>query len=117
MDALEAARTLNAPWPVPEGEGLIVGVTGPPGAGKSTLVDALTAEIRQRGKTVAIIAVDPSSRTTGGAILGDRMRMQRHYSDPGVFIRSMATPRRDWRTGPLQCPALAPLPMPPDSTS
>jgi len=75
----------------PEGEGLTIGVTGPPGAGKSSLVDALTAEMRRRGKTVAIIAVDPSSRATGGAILGDRVRMQRHHSDPGVFIRSMAT--------------------------
>jgi LAO/AO transport system kinase len=74
-----------------EGEGLIVGITGPPGAGKSSLVDALTAEMRLRGKTVAIIAVDPSSRATGGAILGDRVRMQRHHADPGVFIRSMAT--------------------------
>jgi GTPase len=75
----------------PEGQGLIVGVTGPPGAGKSSLVDALTAEIRRRGKTVAIIAVDPSSRVSGGAILGDRVRMQRHHADSGVFIRSMAT--------------------------
>ena len=75
----------------PEGNGLIVGVTGPPGAGKSSLVDALTAEMRRRGKTVAIIAVDPSSRISGGAILGDRVRMQRHHADPGVFIRSMAT--------------------------
>jgi LAO/AO transport system kinase len=74
-----------------EGAGLIIGVTGPPGAGKSSLVDALTAEFRRRGKTVAIIAVDPSSRATGGAILGDRIRMQRHHADPGVFIRSMAT--------------------------
>ncbi|MDP9053206.1 MAG: methylmalonyl Co-A mutase-associated GTPase MeaB [Acidobacteriota bacterium] len=74
-----------------EGSGLIVGITGPPGAGKSSLVDALTAELRARGKTIAIIAVDPSSRSTGGAILGDRVRMQRHYADPGVFIRSMAT--------------------------
>ena len=73
------------------GPGLIVGVTGPPGAGKSSLVDALTAEFRRRGKTIAIVAVDPSSRTTGGAILGDRIRMQRHHADPGVFIRSMAT--------------------------
>ena len=75
----------------PEGEGLIIGVTGPPGAGKSSLVDALTAEMRRRGKTVAIVAVDPSSRASGGAILGDRVRMQRHHADPGVFIRSMAT--------------------------
>src|SRR5665213_2029593 len=81
--------------PVPdaltEGAGLIVGVTGPPGAGKSSLVDALTAELRSRGKTAAIVAVDPSSRATGGAILGDRVRMQRHHEDRGVFIRSMAT--------------------------
>jgi len=75
----------------PEGDGLIVGITGPPGAGKSSLVDALAAEIRRREKTVAIVAVDPSSRATGGAILGDRVRMQRHHADPGVFIRSMAT--------------------------
>jgi len=74
-----------------EGGGIVVGVTGPPGAGKSSLVDALTAEFRARGKTVAIVAVDPTSRSTGGAILGDRIRMQRHHADPGVFIRSMAT--------------------------
>src|ERR1700691_2875985 len=76
---------------LPEGEALIVGVTGPPGAGKSSLVDALAAEMRRREKTVAIVAVDPSSRASGGAILGDRVRMQRHHADPGVFIRSMAT--------------------------
>jgi LAO/AO transport system kinase len=75
----------------PDGEGLIIGVTGPPGAGKSSLVDALTTEIRRCGKTVAIVAVDPSSRLSGGAILGDRVRMQRHHADSGVFIRSMAT--------------------------
>jgi LAO/AO transport system kinase len=74
-----------------EGEGLIIGVTGPPGVGKSTLVDALTAELRRREKKIAIVAVDPSSRATRGAILGDRVRMQRHHADPGVFIRSMAT--------------------------
>jgi LAO/AO transport system kinase len=73
------------------GQGLIVGITGPPGAGKSSLVDALTAEFRTRDKRVAIVAVDPSSRATGGAILGDRVRMQRHHADTGVFIRSMAT--------------------------
>ena len=73
------------------GHGLIVGVTGPPGAGKSALVDAMTRALRQREKTVAIVAVDPTSRTTGGAILGDRIRMQQHHGDPGVFIRSMAT--------------------------
>jgi LAO/AO transport system kinase len=73
------------------GAGLIIGVTGPPGAGKSSLVDALTAELRRRGKTIAIVAVDPSSRATGGAILGDRIRMQRHHADPGVFIRYIAT--------------------------
>src|SRR5579864_9435943 len=73
------------------GRATIVGVTGPPGAGKSTLVDALARAIRREGKTVGIIAVDPSSRVTGGAILGDRIRMQAHHGDPGVFIRSMAT--------------------------
>ncbi len=73
------------------GHARVVGITGPPGAGKSTLVGALATELRKRGKTVAIIAVDPSSRNTGGAILGDRIRMQQHHADPGVFIRSMAT--------------------------
>jgi len=79
------------PSELPEGRGLIVGVTGPPGAGKSSLAGALTTEFRKLGKTVAIIAVDPTSKATGGAILGDRIRMQNHYADPGVFIRSMAT--------------------------
>jgi LAO/AO transport system kinase len=79
------------PADLPEGDGLIIGITGPPGAGKSSLADALIAELRARGKTVAIIAVDPSSRATHGAILGDRVRMQRHHDDAGVFIRSMAT--------------------------
>ena len=73
------------------GHARIVGITGPPGAGKSTLVDALAAELRRQGQTLAIIAVDPSSRATGGAILGDRIRMQQHHADPGIFIRSMAT--------------------------
>jgi LAO/AO transport system kinase len=73
------------------GNALVVGVTGPPGAGKSSLVDRLTARLRREGKSVGIVAVDPTSPFTGGAILGDRIRMQAHATDPGVFIRSMAT--------------------------
>ncbi|HET9491147.1 MAG TPA: methylmalonyl Co-A mutase-associated GTPase MeaB [Methylomirabilota bacterium] len=69
----------------------VVGVTGPPGAGKSTIVDRLTALVRARDETVGVIAVDPSSPFTGGAVLGDRIRMQAHALDTGVFIRSMAT--------------------------
>jgi LAO/AO transport system kinase len=73
------------------GRSYLVGVTGPPGAGKSTLVDKLTAETRKGGDTIGVIAVDPTSPFTGGAILGDRLRMQTHSEDPDVFIRSMAT--------------------------
>ncbi len=73
------------------GRAQIWGITGPPGAGKSTMVDQLTVELRKKGKRVAIVAVDPSSPFTGGAILGDRIRMQRHTSDEGVFIRSLGT--------------------------
>jgi LAO/AO transport system kinase len=76
---------------LPPGRARIVGITGPPGAGKSTLVDALARDLRSQGKTVAILAIDPTSRRTGGAILGDRIRMQQHHADPGVFIRSLAT--------------------------
>lgn len=72
---------------VPSG---IIGITGPPGVGKSTLIAALIDALRSRGETVAILAVDPSSPITGGSILGDRIRMQRHIDDDGVFIRSMA---------------------------
>src|SRR5262245_12089542 len=68
------------------GRAYLVGVTGPPGAGKSTLVDRLTAETRRGGESVGVIAVDPTSPFTGGAILGDRLRMQAHASDPDVFI-------------------------------
>lgn len=73
------------------GKAFVVGVTGPSGAGKSTLVDSLTRAARNKGLTVGIIAADPTSHFTGGAILGDRIRMQQHYLDTGVFIRSMAT--------------------------
>lgn len=73
------------------GRALVVGITGPPGAGKSSLVDRLTALLRAEGRSVGIVAVDPSSPFSGGAILGDRIRMQAHATDPGVFIRSMAT--------------------------
>ena len=69
----------------------LLGITGPPGAGKSTLVDALIAVLRRRGQRVGVLAIDPTSPFSGGAILGDRVRMQRHSADEGVFIRSMAT--------------------------
>jgi LAO/AO transport system kinase len=73
------------------GKARVIGLTGPPGAGKSTLVDQLAKHYRKQNQTVGIIAVDPTSPYTGGAILGDRIRMQDHYSDPGIYIRSMAT--------------------------
>jgi LAO/AO transport system kinase len=73
------------------GKARVIGITGPPGAGKSTLVDRLAREIRARGETVAVLAVDPTSPFSGGALLGDRIRMQALFTDPGVFIRSMAT--------------------------
>jgi LAO/AO transport system kinase len=73
------------------GKARVIGLTGPPGAGKSTLVDKLARLHREAGLTVGIIAVDPTSPYTGGAILGDRIRMQEHFSDPGIYIRSMAT--------------------------
>jgi LAO/AO transport system kinase len=73
------------------GRAYLIGVTGPPGAGKSTLVDRITAALRRSGRTVGVVAVDPTSPFTGGAILGDRVRMQAHAGDTGVFIRSMAT--------------------------
>ncbi len=73
------------------GQAFMIGITGPPGAGKSTLVDRIITEFRGRGKKVGVIAIDPSSPFSGGAILGDRVRMQRHATDEGVFVRSMAT--------------------------
>ena len=73
------------------GKARVLGLTGPPGAGKSTLVDQLARFYRKHNRSVGIIAVDPTSPYTGGAILGDRIRMQEHFSDPGIYIRSMAT--------------------------
>lgn len=84
------AELLKALFPQ-TGRARILGLTGAPGAGKSTLVDQLAKHYRKQDRTVGIIAVDPSSPYTGGAILGDRIRMQDHFSDPGIYIRSMAT--------------------------
>jgi LAO/AO transport system kinase len=81
---------LKAVFPY-SGHGRILGLTGAPGAGKSTLVDQLARHYRKENRTVGIIAVDPTSPYSGGAILGDRIRMQEHFSDPGIYIRSMAT--------------------------
>ena len=86
-----AAAALIAALHPHTGRSTIVGLTGPPGAGKSTLADRLAAEWRARGRRVGIVAVDPTSPFTGGALLGDRVRMQQHAGDEGVFIRSMAT--------------------------
>ena len=86
----DAAQLLKALFPF-SGKARVIGLTGAPGAGKSTLVDQLAREYRKQGRTVGIIAVDPTSPYTGGAILGDRIRMQAHHADSGIFIRSMAT--------------------------
>jgi LAO/AO transport system kinase len=86
----EAESLLRSLFPS-TGQAYLVGITGAPGTGKSTLVDRLAAHYRRAGKTVGIIAVDPTSPFTGGAILGDRIRMQGHASDDGIYIRSMAT--------------------------
>jgi LAO/AO transport system kinase len=88
--AAEAESALSLLYPS-AGKAHLVGITGPPGAGKSSLVDQLIAAIRQDGQQVGVIAIDPSSPFSGGAILGDRIRMGRHASDPGVFIRSMSS--------------------------
>ncbi|HEY1548342.1 MAG TPA: methylmalonyl Co-A mutase-associated GTPase MeaB [Kofleriaceae bacterium] len=86
----EAIAQLKQLWPH-TGKAYIVGVTGNPGAGKSTIVDGLIAHYRAAGERVGVIAVDPTSPFSGGALLGDRIRMHRHALDPGVFIRSLAT--------------------------
>jgi len=86
-DVPEIMRAIHART----GRAYVLGITGPPGAGKSTLVDRVTARLRAEKQAVGVIAVDPSSPFTGGAVLGDRIRMQTHTLDPDVFIRSMAT--------------------------
>ncbi|MBA2299701.1 MAG: methylmalonyl Co-A mutase-associated GTPase MeaB [Chloroflexi bacterium] len=85
-----AEAALRRLYPV-AGRAHLVGITGPPGSGKSTLVAALIGAVREAGRAVAVVAVDPSSPITGGALLGDRVRMQSYASDPDVFIRSMAS--------------------------
>src|SRR5215469_1348215 len=86
----ESTSLLKAVFPF-SGRARVIGLTGAPGAGKSTLVDQLAREYRKQERTVGIIAVDPTSPYSGGAILGDRIRMQAHHADPGIYIRSMAT--------------------------
>jgi LAO/AO transport system kinase len=86
-----------------------VGITGPPGAGKSTLVNVMISELRSRGDTVAVLAVDPSSPITGGALLGDRVRMQAHVDDPGVYVRSMASRGHLGGLSPAAKPTIAVL--------
>ena len=88
-------------------KGIVIGITGPPGAGKSTLINALIAEWRAQGKTVAVLAVDPSSRATGGALLGDRVRMRTDPSDSGVFIRSVAARGRLGGLADIAYPSVA----------
>jgi LAO/AO transport system kinase len=86
----EVRETLKALYPH-TGRAYVIGITGAPGVGKSTLVDQMLVHLRKQGKTVGVLAVDPTSPFSGGAILGDRVRMQRHSLDDGVFIRSLAT--------------------------
>jgi LAO/AO transport system kinase len=92
----EAEKEMEALYPL-TGKAYIIGVTGAPGVGKSTLTDSLIGRFRSRQLAVGVIAIDPTSALTGGALLGDRIRMQRHAADPKVFIRSLAT--RGWTGG------------------
>jgi LAO/AO transport system kinase len=89
-NSAQAYRLMKALFPH-SGRATVIGLTGAPGAGKSTLVDQLAREYRKDDKTIGIVAVDPTSPYTGGAILGDRIRMQAHHADTGIYIRSMAT--------------------------
>ncbi len=95
-EAPEAVKEMESLYPR-TGKAYIIGVTGAPGVGKSTLTDNLIGAFRKKDMSVGAIAIDPTSALTGGAILGDRIRMQRHSADPGVFIRSLAT--RGWEGG------------------
>ncbi len=88
--APEVAQVMRAIYPR-AGRAALIGITGPPGAGKSTLADRLIGHLRAQGKTVGVVAIDPSSPFSGGAVLGDRVRMQTHFLDEGVFIRSLST--------------------------
>ncbi len=110
LSAIEAnpasmARLLDEAYENPKG--IAIGITGPPGAGKSTLINALIAEWRKLGKTVAVLAVDPSSRASGGALLGDRVRMRTDPNDGGVFIRSIAARGRLGGLADIAYPAAA----------
>ena len=89
--APESLRALVAGIYASTGSARVIGITGSPGVGKSTLTNAVAADLRERDLTVGVLAVDPSSPFSGGALLGDRVRMQSHHADPGVFIRSMAS--------------------------
>src|SRR3546814_372819 len=87
-DAAQTISLLDAAYAAPRGR--VIGITGPPGVGKSTLLGAIIPKLRETGRTVGVIAVDPSSRQTGGALLGDRLRLMTNAEDSGVFVRSMA---------------------------